>query len=133
MQKELANLNMLDEEEDVFREEAPVVDNEYHFCLVGRCLTNSVVHFPSLRNIMADLWHPIWGICISDLGEIRDISWAENENGPMDLVLDGENDPLYTLEGKKCHRLIGDVVVLSENDIERGINEKLASFVGQSN
>ncbi|MBA0731299.1 hypothetical protein Golax_000088, partial [Gossypium laxum] len=34
MEEKLANLNLLDEEEDVFREEAPVVDNEYQFCLV---------------------------------------------------------------------------------------------------
>ncbi|MBA0583743.1 hypothetical protein Gorai_014588 [Gossypium raimondii] len=29
------------------------------FFLVGTYLTDSVVHFSSLRNIMADLWHPI--------------------------------------------------------------------------
>lgn len=28
---------------------------EYEFCVVGRCLTESVVHFPSLRNTMANL------------------------------------------------------------------------------
>lgn len=70
MEDELTNLNLLDEERDAFREEASVVDNEYKFCLVGRCLTDSVVHFSSLRNTMVDLWHLIvlliWereGIC----------------------------------------------------------------------
>lgn len=32
---------------------------------------DSVVHFPSLRNTMVDLWHPIGGICITDLGDKR--------------------------------------------------------------
>ncbi|MBA0729623.1 hypothetical protein Golax_020346, partial [Gossypium laxum] len=45
------------------------MERTYQFCLVGRCLTDSVVHFPSLRNAMADLWHPIRGICITDLGK----------------------------------------------------------------
>ncbi|MFQ6647653.1 hypothetical protein Gotur_021131 [Gossypium turneri] len=40
MEEELANLNIVDEEK---------------LCLVGRVLTNSVVHFPSMRNTFADL------------------------------------------------------------------------------
>ncbi|MBA0659342.1 hypothetical protein Goklo_011489 [Gossypium klotzschianum] len=71
MEEGLANLNLLDEEEDAFHEEATVVDQNYQFCLVGLCLTDSVVHFPSLCNTMADLWHPIGGICILDLGDKR--------------------------------------------------------------
>ncbi|MBA0812487.1 hypothetical protein Gohar_026454 [Gossypium harknessii] len=71
MEEELANLNLINEEEDAFHEEATVVDQNYQFSLVGRCLTNSVVYFPSLRNTMADLWHPIGGICILDLREKR--------------------------------------------------------------
>ncbi|MFQ6644927.1 hypothetical protein Gotur_019956 [Gossypium turneri] len=39
--------------------------------MVGQCLTDSVVHFPSLRNTLADLWHPIGGICITEIGEKR--------------------------------------------------------------
>ncbi|KAK5772394.1 hypothetical protein PVK06_048682 [Gossypium arboreum] len=71
MEEELANLNLLDDEEEAFQEEIAVVDRNYQFCLVGRCLTDSVVHFPSLRNTIADLWHPIGGICITDLGGKR--------------------------------------------------------------
>lgn len=70
MQEELAYLNLLDEE-DAFKEEASVVDNEYKFSLVRRCLTDSVIHFPSLYNTKVDLWHPIRGIYIADLGEKR--------------------------------------------------------------
>ncbi|MBA0753654.1 hypothetical protein Gogos_020808 [Gossypium gossypioides] len=69
MEDELANLSLLDDEEEAFQEEEGAVDCAYQFCLVGRCLTDSVVHFPSLRNTMADLWHLIGGICITELGE----------------------------------------------------------------
>ncbi|MBA0776604.1 hypothetical protein Gotri_011573 [Gossypium trilobum] len=64
--KELANLNLIDKEEDAFHEEAAVVDQKYQFSLVGRYLTDSVVHFSSLPKTMVDLWHPIKGICISN-------------------------------------------------------------------
>ncbi|MBA0706646.1 hypothetical protein Golax_018743, partial [Gossypium laxum] len=68
---ELANLRLLDDEEEAIQEDVVVVESFSQFCLVGRCLTDSVVHFPSLRNTMADLWHPIGGICITDIGENR--------------------------------------------------------------
>ncbi|MBA0700508.1 hypothetical protein Goari_027454 [Gossypium aridum] len=69
MENDLANLALTDEEEEAFEEDAAVFDQNLQLCLVGRCLTDSIVHFPLLRNTMADLWHPIRGICISDLGE----------------------------------------------------------------
>ncbi|KAH1065445.1 hypothetical protein J1N35_030432 [Gossypium stocksii] len=71
MEEELANLSLLDEEEEAIHEEGVVLENSIQFCLVGRALTDSVVHFPSLHNTMADLWHPIGGICITDLGNKR--------------------------------------------------------------
>lgn len=71
MENDLANLALTDEEEEAFEEDAAVVDQNLNLCLVGRCLTDSIVHFPSLRNTMADLWHPLRGICISDLGDRR--------------------------------------------------------------
>ncbi|MBA0754975.1 hypothetical protein Gogos_022229 [Gossypium gossypioides] len=69
MEEELGNLSLLDDEEEAFQEEAVAMERTYQFCLAGRCLTDSVVHFSSLRNTMADLWHPIGGICITDLGK----------------------------------------------------------------
>ncbi|KAH1097127.1 hypothetical protein J1N35_014048 [Gossypium stocksii] len=71
MEEELASLSLLDDEEEAFQEEIAVVEPSYQFCLVGRCITDSVVHFPSLRNTMADFWHPIGGVCITDLGDKR--------------------------------------------------------------
>lgn len=57
----------------------------------------------------------------------------EHENGPMDLVLEGENNLLNFLEGKKRQRLVGDVETLPDNDIRRGTNEKSASSTMRSN
>ncbi|MBA0727896.1 hypothetical protein Golax_000844 [Gossypium laxum] len=71
MEDTLANLRLLDEEEEATQEDEGAVDGAYQFCLVGRCLIVSVVHFPSLRNTMADLWHPIGGICIQKFLRIR--------------------------------------------------------------
>ncbi|MFQ6658153.1 hypothetical protein Gotur_027541 [Gossypium turneri] len=71
MEDALENLNSLDEEEEAFQEDEGVVCRVSQLCLVGRCLTDSVVHFPSLRNTLADLWHPIGGICITEIGEKR--------------------------------------------------------------
>ncbi|MBA0672598.1 hypothetical protein Goklo_029003, partial [Gossypium klotzschianum] len=68
---------LVDDEEEAIQEDVAIVENFPQFCLVGRCLTDSVVHFPSLRNTMADLWHPIGGICITDIGENR-ISYGDN-------------------------------------------------------
>ncbi|PPD79584.1 hypothetical protein GOBAR_DD23485 [Gossypium barbadense] len=62
---------MLDDEEEVIHEVTGEESFIFQFCLVGRFLTDSVVHFPSLRNTMADLWHPIGGICITEAGEKR--------------------------------------------------------------
>ncbi|MBA0818242.1 hypothetical protein Gohar_021288 [Gossypium harknessii] len=75
MEDAMSNLRLLDDEEEAIQEVEGAVSTAYQFCLVGRCLTDGVIHFPSLRNTMADLWHPIEGICITELGEKR--SWRK--------------------------------------------------------
>ncbi|MBA0724798.1 hypothetical protein Golax_021459, partial [Gossypium laxum] len=67
MEDKMANLNLNDKEEEAFQKETTESKEDFHFCLVGNCLTNSVVHFSYLRNTMTDLWHPIEGIAIIDL------------------------------------------------------------------
>ncbi|MBA0581906.1 hypothetical protein Gorai_024067, partial [Gossypium raimondii] len=62
----LANLNIMDEEEDplmVVRDDM-FANPEYGLCLVGQVLTDSIVNFPSLKNTLADLWHPLRGVSI---------------------------------------------------------------------
>ncbi|MBA0577211.1 hypothetical protein Golob_028086 [Gossypium lobatum] len=71
MEDALENLNLHDEEEEAFQEDEGVVGRVNQLSLVGRCLTNSVFHFLSLRNTLADLWHPIGGICITEIREKR--------------------------------------------------------------
>lgn len=56
-------------EEEAFKEDVVVLADDYKLVVVGRCLTDRSVHFPSLRNTMAELWHPIGGRAITNLGE----------------------------------------------------------------
>ncbi|MFQ6619765.1 hypothetical protein Gotur_000229 [Gossypium turneri] len=79
MEDAMASLKLLDDEEEAINEVAGEENFSYQFCLVGRCLIDSVVHFPSLRNTMADLWHPIGGICITEAGEKRYLFQFFNE------------------------------------------------------
>ncbi|PPR93683.1 hypothetical protein GOBAR_AA26989 [Gossypium barbadense] len=65
----MANLNLVDEEEKPFQEDSESLVDEYKLSLVGIFLTKSVVYFPLLRNTMANLWHPIGGISITDLDD----------------------------------------------------------------
>ncbi|MBA0674859.1 hypothetical protein Goari_016431, partial [Gossypium aridum] len=70
---DLANLNIMDEEEDplVVVGDDISVDPEYRLCLVGLVLTNSIVNFPSLKNTLADLWHPLRGVSIMEIEDKR--------------------------------------------------------------
>ncbi|MBA0820120.1 hypothetical protein Gohar_000003 [Gossypium harknessii] len=69
MVDDLANLRLSNEEEDAFQEDAKEMKRDIKFSLVGTCLTNSMLHFSSFWNTMADLWHPIGGIAITNIGE----------------------------------------------------------------
>ncbi|MBA0620192.1 hypothetical protein Godav_005953 [Gossypium davidsonii] len=72
MEDDMANLRLLDDdEENAFHKNAQIVDLDLEFSLVGTCLTDSVVYFLSVRNKLANLRHPVGGICITDLGEKR--------------------------------------------------------------
>ncbi|MBA0707711.1 hypothetical protein Golax_019739, partial [Gossypium laxum] len=73
MEKNMAELCLDDEEEEVlqFGVEPILQKSGYDLCLVRYCLTISVVHFLAMKNTMDNLWHPLGGIKISDLGEKR--------------------------------------------------------------
>lgn len=60
----MTNLNIADEEEEPVRdqEEEKESNDEFNLCLVGKVLTNSAVHFPSMMFVLAKLYHPIKGI-----------------------------------------------------------------------
>ncbi|MBA0570328.1 hypothetical protein Golob_004001 [Gossypium lobatum] len=73
MEEELDNLCIIDEKEDPFQaqEDGSELEEGYKQCLVGSYLTASVVHFPLMRNIMSNLWHPVRGISIIDISDKR--------------------------------------------------------------
>ncbi|MBA0696375.1 hypothetical protein Goari_002929, partial [Gossypium aridum] len=71
MEKDMAYLCLDDEEKEVvkFGVEPNLQKLGYDLCLVGCCLTASVVHFLAMKNTMANLWHILRGIQMSDFGE----------------------------------------------------------------
>ncbi|MBA0604942.1 hypothetical protein Godav_017565 [Gossypium davidsonii] len=71
MEKELANLSLDDEEEEILQAitDPGLETKRVEFCLVGCFLTASVFHFPRMRSTMANLWHPVERVQILELGE----------------------------------------------------------------
>ncbi|MBA0871919.1 hypothetical protein Goshw_002133 [Gossypium schwendimanii] len=70
---DLANLNIMDEEEDplVVVGDDIAIDPKYELCLVGRVLTDSIMNFLSLKNTLADLWHPLRRVSITKIEDKR--------------------------------------------------------------
>ncbi|KAA3483027.1 transcription factor MYB12-like [Gossypium australe] len=64
MEKDMVELCLDDVEEEIiqFKVERSMQKSGYDLCLVGCYLTASVVHFPAMKNTMANLWHPLEGI-----------------------------------------------------------------------
>lgn len=70
----LTGLSLEDvEEEEICSLDAKGVvgDSSLDNCFVGFFLTISVVHFQSMRATLANVWHPIGDITITDLSEGR--------------------------------------------------------------
>ncbi|MBA0761329.1 hypothetical protein Gotri_023996 [Gossypium trilobum] len=67
MEANITNLSLEDEEEESIPcEREPNNDDEDRwFFLVGRALIDCVIHFPSLKRTIADLWHPLGGASIN--------------------------------------------------------------------
>lgn len=127
MEEELANLNIVDDEEISVQAVEDEVGTNYSMCMVGRVLTDSVVHFPSMRNMLANLWHPLGGISITDIGEKRvlfrfynmidlkrvidGMPWFFNRNLIVFHKLENEEDHLqvplfYALFSVQIHNLL---------------------------
>lgn len=64
MEEELARLRLADEKNDSVcdQDEVEEIEEDFRLCLVGSALTNSAVHFLSLRNVLEKIWHPIEGV-----------------------------------------------------------------------
>lgn len=44
-------------------------DGNVALCLVGYFLTATTVNFQSMKTILANLWHPLGGVTITDIGD----------------------------------------------------------------
>ncbi|MBA0782715.1 hypothetical protein Gotri_000553 [Gossypium trilobum] len=73
MEGEFAGLSLEEEEDEILQIQSDVETNgEVEVLqLVGCFLTASIVHFPAMRSTMANVWHPVKGVQIRDLGEKR--------------------------------------------------------------
>ncbi|MBA0645444.1 hypothetical protein Goklo_013546, partial [Gossypium klotzschianum] len=65
-----------DEEEEAWQlyRDSNLQQLDYDLCLVEFFLMASVVHFLAIQNMLANLWHPIRGVQISDRGLREKIS-----------------------------------------------------------
>ncbi|XP_052483022.1 uncharacterized protein LOC128036167 [Gossypium raimondii] len=73
MESDFAALSLDDDDEEILQAEGEIelVSEEEALSLVGCFLTASIIHFPPMKSTMANLWHPIKGIQIRDLGGKR--------------------------------------------------------------
>lgn len=53
----MVRLRLIDEENESVRDldKKEEVEEDFWLCLVGKALTNNAVHFPSLRNVLAEV------------------------------------------------------------------------------
>ncbi|MBA0636217.1 hypothetical protein Godav_025610 [Gossypium davidsonii] len=74
METEFAGLTLEEEEDEIIQIQSDAETNgEVEVLqLVGCFLTASIVHYPAMRSTMANLWHPVRGVQIRDLGEKSD-------------------------------------------------------------
>lgn len=73
--------NLAKEEYEPIRDQDEIkeIEDVFRLCLVGKALKNSIVHFPSLRIVLAELWHPIEGVTILELDDKRILFQFYNE------------------------------------------------------
>ncbi|MBA0676552.1 hypothetical protein Goari_018026, partial [Gossypium aridum] len=71
MESEFAGLSLNEEEEEILQVQNDLypVSEEEILSLVGYFLTASIIHYAAMKSTMANLWHPVRGVQIRDLGE----------------------------------------------------------------
>lgn len=70
MEDMLNALSLADEEESNEIRLAPLPrapTTTYEHCLIGMFVTLNLINFVSMKNVLADLWHPIGGMDIQDI------------------------------------------------------------------
>ncbi|MBA0785300.1 hypothetical protein Gotri_024842 [Gossypium trilobum] len=71
METKFARLTLEEEEDEILQIQSDEETNgEVEVLQLEGCfLTASIVHFPAMRSTMANLWHPVRGVQIRDLGK----------------------------------------------------------------
>ncbi|MBA0766101.1 hypothetical protein Gotri_015176, partial [Gossypium trilobum] len=71
MQSDFVGLTLDEEEEAILQVQvdSDSVREEKALSLVGCFLTAIIIHYPAMKSTMANLWHPVRGVQIRDLGE----------------------------------------------------------------
>ncbi|MBA0747480.1 hypothetical protein Gogos_004392 [Gossypium gossypioides] len=78
-------------------------ESQQAFCLVGCFFTASMVHFSTMTNILANLWHPIGGMVITILGEKRFMFKFYHEVDIYRVI----NDAPWTFNNHMLEHLLG--------------------------
>ncbi|KAH1091594.1 hypothetical protein J1N35_018851 [Gossypium stocksii] len=136
MEDGLADLRIEDEEESGEAElweiesEENSLEQSSSFCLVDCFVTATIINFQLMRTVMANLWHPLGGVTITDIGEkiilfhfyyevdrdrvVNGSPWTFNNHLLILSMLKVEDSPLedtgrvfaqfvYHKEVKNCH------------------------------
>ncbi|KAK5803397.1 hypothetical protein PVK06_031042 [Gossypium arboreum] len=126
MDTELAQLRLNEEEEEILQLQIdPGSDRgDEEFQVVGCFLTASVIHFPAMRNTMANLWHPVYGVQIQDLGTKRGVAnsdWIAEFPEEIEVVARSYFQKLFSKEirGNYDHLLMGIDRCITEEDNHR--------------
>ncbi|MBA0707465.1 hypothetical protein Golax_019509 [Gossypium laxum] len=126
MEVDLANLNL--DDPVAGQEEDDVGEDDFRFCLVGRVLTDSSVHFPSLRNVLLELWYPIEGGMVKVFA-LFDYRWVFKE-----LSLDGislrAGTRRETMAVSRWHREEPKDIIKSDMDLEEACRRNQMWFNG---
>ncbi|XP_016704246.1 uncharacterized protein [Gossypium hirsutum] len=121
MEEVLADLRIEEEQEsgevelwEIEQEENPT-EQSSNFCLVVCFLTATVINFQSMRTVMANLWHPLGGVTITDIEEKR-ILFRLYCEVDRDRVVKGSP---YTFNN---HLLIFSILKEEDNPLEVPLN-----------
>lgn len=71
-------------------------EEDFEFCLVGCFLTATSINFQSMKTVFANLWHPLGGVTITDIGE-RDIYFNFIVKSIKQALLRGHHGPLIII------------------------------------
>ncbi|GMI79786.1 hypothetical protein HRI_001647900 [Hibiscus trionum] len=133
----LAELSIEEEEEEsalVVGIESAIEPISFEFCFVGSFFTSSTVNFTSMKATLANVWHPIGGIAISELREGRYLFRFYNSVDADRVEVDG---PWYfNFHLLVMHRLVQNeepmAVPLNTVDFWIRVNDLPNGFVSEA-